>query len=100
MSDPLAAELAAVLRRLQSKYDMLPFMQAMLPASGTKLAPLPDEMMELLSTSPDFGSIRPGEPVWIAIDAPPDAAAGVILYRAEADGRHYIVVPDAQNEIR
>lgn len=36
MSDPLAAELATVLCRLEDEQDVLPFMQAMRPASDTK----------------------------------------------------------------
>lgn len=94
MSDLLAAELNAVLRRLQSEHDVLPFLQEMLPAAGTRLAPLPDAMMEQLRTSPDLRSIRPGEPVWISLAAPPDAAAEIVLYRAEANGGHYIIAPE------
>lgn len=93
MSDPLAAELAAVLHRLRSEHDVLPFLQELHPASGTSLSPLPDAMMDQLRTSPDFASIRPGEPVWISLAAPPDASAEIVLYRAEADGRHYIIAP-------
>jgi len=51
--------------------------------------------MAQLRTSSDFESVRPGEPVWISLAAPPDAAAEIVLYRAEADGRHYIVAPVA-----
>lgn len=93
MRDLLGAELDTVLRRLQSEHDVLPFMQEMLPAASTRLAPLPDAMMEQLRTSPDLGSIRPGEPVWISLAAPPDAAAEIVLYRAEANGCHYIIAP-------
>lgn len=93
MSDPLAAELDRVLRRLQSEHDVLPFMQEMLPAASTRLAPLPDAMMVQLRTSPDLQSVRPGEPVWISLAAPPDAAAEIVLYRAEANGGHYIIAP-------
>lgn len=90
MSDLLTAELDAVLRRLRSEHDVLPFMQEMLPADSTRL---PDAMMEQLRTSPDLRSIRPGEPVWISLAAPPDAAAEIVLYRAEANGGHYIIAP-------
>lgn len=95
MNDPLASELAAVLRRLQREHDFLPFLQRMLPAAETRLAPLPDAMMDQLRTSPDFASVRPGEPVWIAIAAPPDDAAELVIYRAEANGSHYVVAPVA-----
>jgi len=93
VTNPLDAELAAVLRQLQRQHDVLPFLEEMLSAAGTRLAPLPDDMMDQLRTSPDFASIRPGEPVWISLAAPPDAAAEIVLYRAEANGRHYIVAP-------
>ena len=93
MTDPLAAELTTVMDRLRREHDVLPFLQEMLRSDEARLAPLPDAMMDQLRTSPDFASIRPGEPVWIALAAPPDAAAELVLYRAEADGRHYIVAP-------
>lgn len=50
-------------------------------------------MMDQLRTSPALARIRPGEPVWISLAAPPDAAAEIVLYRAEADGDHYILAP-------
>lgn len=91
MNDPLAAELGAALKRLRSEHDVLPFLEELLPSGAVKLALLPDAMMKQLRTSPDFASIRPGEPVWISLAAPPDAAAELILYRAEADGRYHVV---------
>ena len=91
MNDLLAAELDAVLRRLHSKHDVLPFMHDLLPVSDARLAPLPDAMMDQLRTSADFTSIRPGEPVWLSLAAPDDAAAELVVYRAEADGRHYVI---------
>lgn len=96
MRSLLAAELGAVLRRLQREHDVLPFMQELLPAVSTRLAPLPEAMLEQLRTSPDLRSVRPGEPVWISLAAPPDAAAEIVLYRAEADGRHYIIAPKSK----
>lgn len=98
MRDLVSAELGAVLRRLQSEHDVLPFMQEMLPAATTRLAPLPETMMTQLRTSPDLESIRPGEPVWISLSAPPDVAAEIVLYRAEADGQHYIIAPIAPSD--
>lgn len=88
MSDPLTRELGAILLRLQNEHDVLPFMHDMLPAASTRLVPLPDAMMDQLRNSPDLKSIRPGEPVWISLAAPPDAAAEIVLYRAEASGGH------------
>lgn len=50
-------------------------------------------MPNQVRTSPDFTNACPGAPVWFALAAPPDAAAELIVYRTEADGRHYIVAP-------
>lgn len=93
MSDPLVAEIDRVLRRLQSEHDVLPFMQQMLLAGGTRLAPLPEAMMDQLRTSADFKSMRPGDVVWMSLVAPPDNAAEIVLYRAEANGAHYVIAP-------
>lgn len=90
MSTPLSGELAAVLGQLQRQHDILPFLGELIPAHEARLAPLPDEMLDQLRTSPDFTSIRPGEPVWLSI-AGPDDALDLIVYRAEADGRHYVI---------
>ena len=79
----------------QGEHDVLPFLERLLPAREARLAPLPNGMMEQLRTSPDFHSIRPGEPVWIALAASDNAAAELVLYRAEADGRHYVIAPAA-----
>lgn len=97
MSDPLSAELVAVLHRLRCEHDVLPFLQELLPASGARLSLLPSAMMDQLKSSPDFASIRPGEPVWISLAAPADESAEIVLYRAEADGRHYIVSPERKS---
>ena len=95
MSDPLAAELNTILRRLRRDHDVLPFLDRMLAVRDVQLALLPDDMMALLASSSDFRSIRPGEPVWIAVSAPPDASAELVIYRAEADARHYVIAPVA-----
>lgn len=90
---PLDRELESVLTRLRSGHDILPFMDRLLPSSRVRLAPLPDDMLEQLRVSPDFQSIRPGEPVWIAVAGPNDANLEIVLYRAEATGRHFIISP-------
>jgi hypothetical protein len=54
---------------------------------------MPVQMLDQLRSSPDFASIRPGEPVWITLSAPGDASAELVLYRTEADGEHYLIAP-------
>ena len=91
MTDPLASELAAILERLQREHDILPFMEQLLSADEVGLVPLPEPMMEQLETSPDFTGIAPGKLVWVALAAPDGAAAELVIYRAEADGLHYVI---------
>ena len=93
MSDPLARELEAVLARLRREHDVLPFLQQLLPSIAVQLSPLPRVMLEQLRTSPDFASIRPGDPVWINLASAPDISAEIVLYRCEANGQHYIIAP-------
>jgi hypothetical protein len=93
MRDLLAAELDAVLKRLQSEHDVLPFIQTLMSSADARLMPLPAEMMEQLKTSSDFASVRPGEPVWISLSAPDDLTAEIVVYRAEGNGTHYVLAP-------
>ena len=93
MSDPLLRELAAVFDRLRRQHDVLPFLEQLLPVSELRLAMLPGPMLDQLRTSPDFVSIRPGEPIWLNLSGPGDMTAELVVYRAEADGQHYVVAP-------
>lgn len=96
MSDPLARELATVLGRLKREHDMLPFLGQLLPACEVRLAPLPGTMLDQLRTSPDFTSIRPGEPVWLSLAGPEDEMAELVVYRAEVNGQHFVIAPQAE----
>ena len=93
MTEQLHLELEALLGRLRTGHEVLPFLDRMLPVDEVRIAPLPAEMFDLLRSSSDFESIRPGEPVWMVMSAPPNAAAEIVLYRAEANGRHYVIAP-------
>lgn len=93
MSRILEAELTSVLGRLQAQYDVLPFLERVLPVTDLQISPLPEEMLTQIRNSPDFSSIRPGEPVWLSFSAPDDGLAELVIYRAEANGRHYVIAP-------
>lgn len=82
-----------MLNRVIAGHDVIPFMAQMLPTSDVAFRPLPAEMLEVLRTSPDYASVRPGEnPTWFQIAAGDDAVE-LIVYRAEADGAHYVLAP-------
>jgi len=97
MNDPLSAELATVLEHLRRQHDVLPFLGQMLPANEVRLAPMPAPMLDQLRTSADFTSICPGKPVWLSLAGPDDLAAELVIYRAEANGYHYVVAPQGDH---
>jgi len=87
-SADVATSLNHVLVSLQSGHNTLPFLDRILTAAETRLAAVPADIMALLRSLIDFTSIRPGEPVWLQLAAPPDGHGEIIIYRAEADGCH------------
>lgn len=92
MSDD--AELTALIDRLRSGHDMLPFLTGLHPASGMELHPVPADMLGVLEASPDYRSPDPGEgPVWLQI-ATTDDAAELVVYRSRGTGTLYVVAPD------
>ncbi len=93
----LRKELDAVLNRVTGGHDVIPFMAQMLPTSEVAFRPLPVEMLEVLRASPDYASVRPGEqPTWFQV-ASGDNAVELVIYRAEADGAHYVLAPREKN---
>lgn len=45
MSKILEAELISVIGRLQAQYDVLPFLERVLPITDLQVLPLPEEML-------------------------------------------------------
>lgn len=85
-------ELETVLAGIRAGHDVVPFMERMLSTAAIRLAPLPDDMMALLSASPDFRPVDPGaDPTWFQVSAEEDRSAELVVYRARADGGHYVV---------
>ena len=93
----LDEELNDVLSRLRSEYDAIPFMLAMHSSATLRLIELPQDMHGVISSSSDFSELLPGAaPTWVRLTAmTPDAPeAELVLYRARADDRYYVVAPD------
>ena len=89
----LSKELEGVLAQVLSGHDVVPFMAQMLPAADAIFQPLPLDMLEVLRLSADYQSIRPGEqPTWLQI-ATDDDHVELVVYRAEVDGKHYVLAP-------
>ncbi|WP_100867956.1 hypothetical protein [Novosphingobium kunmingense] len=87
-------ELAPMLAGLRRHHDVLPFLAQMIPASAAEFRRLPDEMVDLLLTSPDFRPIeRGGPPVWLQLEAEGDHHAVVIVARPDADGELWVIAP-------
>lgn len=89
----LRKELEGVFARLSSEHDVIPFMTQMLRVGEADFRPLPADMLEVLRSSADYQSVRPGErPTWFQVAAGNDALE-LVIYRAETDGHHYVLAP-------
>lgn len=87
-------ELAPALAELRRAYDVLPFLGQQVPAADAVFRRMPDEMVDLLATSPDFfPPVRGSAPVWLQIEADDGSHAVVIVVRPEADGELWVVAP-------
>ena len=87
-------ELAPALALLKRTHDVLPFLEQQIEASEAEFYRMPDEMVDVLSTSPDF---RPpasgGRPVWLQLEADGGGNAVVIVARPIADGELWVIAP-------
>lgn len=87
-------ELATALAELHRTHDLLPFLEQQIPAAEAVFRRMPDEMVDVLATSPDF---RPPErgagPVWLQLESEGGGHAVVIVARPEADGELWVVAP-------
>lgn len=87
-------ELAPALAELRRSYDILPFLGQQIPAADAEFRRMPDEMVDLLATSPDFSPpARGSAPVWLQLDADNGSHAVVIVARPEADGELWVLCP-------
>ena len=87
-------ELAPALADLERVHDVLPFLDRQLPIGEVAWKRMPDDMVDLLATSPDF---RPpeagGRPVWLQLEGEGGGNGVVIVARPRADGELWVVAP-------
>lgn len=89
-------ELAPALAELTQTHDVLPFLEQQIPAPEAVFRRMPDEMVDVLLSSPDFRPPeRGGAPVWLQLEAEGGGHAVVIVARPEADGELWVVAPRA-----
>lgn len=87
-------ELAPALAGLQRTHDVLPFLEQQVPAADAVFRRMPDEMVDLIASSPDFRPPeRGGGPVWLQLEADGGGHAVVIVARTTADGELWVVAP-------
>lgn len=86
-------ELAQVTDRIRRQHGVAPFLKRLHATSQMHLMPMPGDMMNIVSASPDYSQPEPGSPpVWLQIAAGNDAAE-LVIYRSEADSNLYVFVP-------
>lgn len=87
-------ELVPALAKLRRMHDVLPFMAQQIAASEAEFRRMPDEMVDVLATSPDF---RPpaavSAPVWLQLEADGGRHGVVIVARPAADGELWVIAP-------
>lgn len=87
-------ELAPALAELQRTHDVLPFLEKQIPAGEVEFRRMPDEMVDILSTSRDFRPPERGSaPVWLQLEAEEGRHAVVIVARPVADGELWVIAP-------
>lgn len=87
-------ELTPALTKLRLTHDMLPFLEQQIPAAEAAFRRMPDEMVDVLATSPDFLPPAPGSPpVWLQLEGEEGSNAVIIVARPMADGELWIIAP-------
>ena len=88
-------ELQRILDIVRRREQTIPLLAARYPVGEIEFRPLPAELLEIISASPDYVEIVPGEgPTWIKfiVDG---AVFELVVYRALADDAFYILGPAA-----
>ena len=85
-------ELEPLLAELRATHDVLPFMEDQIPADEAAWRPMPDEMVDVISTSQDFRAPeRGGPPVWLQLSGPGGENAVMIVATPLADGELWVI---------
>ena len=98
MSGPAVSEqeLEPWLAKLRESYDVLPFLEAVIPASTAVFRRLPDEMVDIVVASPDFTVPGRGTgPVWLQLETG-GGTATIIVARPAADGELWVIAPEGK----
>ena len=88
-------ELQHVLDTVRRREQTIPLLAARYPVGEIEFRPLPAELLDIISASPEYVEIVPGEgPTWIKfiVDS---AVFELVVYRALVDDRFYILGPVA-----
>jgi hypothetical protein len=89
------SELKGILTAVRQSERTIPLLASRYAAGEVEFRPLPPELLEIISASPDYVEIVPGEgPTWIKfiVDG---AMFELVVYRTLADDRFYILGPVA-----
>lgn len=85
-------ELAPALAKLRLMHDMLPFLEQNIPAAEAVFRRMPDEMVDVLATSPDFLPPQPGSPpVWLQLESEVSSNSVIIVARSKTDGELWVI---------
>lgn len=87
-------ELAPALAVLRRTHDVMPFLEKQIPAAEAVFRRLPDEMVDIFVSSPDFRlPAVGGAPVWLNLESDAGNHSVVIVARPHADGELWVIAP-------
>lgn len=86
-------ELKSTLEAVRRHELTIPLLSARYAAGEVEFRPLPTDLLDIISASPEYVEIVPGEgPTWIKFIVD-DNAFELVVYRALADDGFYILGP-------
>lgn len=86
-------ELQRVLDALRRREQTVPLLVERFPAEQVNFRPLPPELLEVISGSPDYVEIEAGEdPTWIKV-VTAEAVLEFVVYRATSNQAFYVLGP-------
>lgn len=93
MPGNIQRELKSTLEAVRRRELTIPLLSARYTPGEVEFRPLPSDLLDIISSSPQYVEIVPGEgPTWIkfAVD---DKTFELVIYRALADDAFYILGP-------
>lgn len=92
MNDGLQSCLDSALAIVKQQHEVVPFMQEYHPVYAMEFRPLPDRMLAVLRSSPDYQDPEMGKPVMLMLEAD-HASGGLVVVRVSGVETMFVLAP-------